>query len=76
VLFVLVGLQLPSILDASRESIGATLAAYALGAIGAVVGTRFLWLFTTPYMLRALDRRPSQLERGLGAAPRYPAPAR
>ena len=31
---------------------------------------RFLWVFTTPYMLRALDRRPSQVERRVGAAPR------
>ena len=35
-----------------------------------VVGTRFLWLFTIPYVLRALDRRPSQVERRVGAAPR------
>jgi len=31
---------------------------------------RFLWLFTTPYLLRALDRRPQQRARRVGAAPR------
>ena len=70
VLFVLIGLQLPSILDGVAGIDGVALAGYALATIGAVIGTRFLWLFTTPYMLRALDRRPSQVERRVGAAPR------
>ena len=70
VLFVLIGLQLPSILDAVSEIDAATLPGYALATIGVVIGTRFLWLFTTPYVLRALDRRPSQLERRVGPAPR------
>jgi CPA1 family monovalent cation:H+ antiporter len=69
-LFVLIGLQLPSILDSvSGIDIG-TLAGYALAVIAVVVGARFLWLFTTPYMLRALDRRPSQVERRVGAGGR------
>jgi Na+/H+ antiporter len=70
VLFVLIGLQLPSILDAVAGIDPGTLAGYALATIAAVVGTRFLWLFTTPYMLRALDRRPGQVARRVGAAPR------
>ena len=70
VLFVLIGLQLPGILDAVAGIDALTLTGYALAAIAAVVGTRFLWLFTTPYILRALDRRPSQIERRVGAAPR------
>ena len=70
VLFVLIGLQLPSILDAVAEIDEATLAGYGLATIGTVIGTRFLWLFTTPYLIRALDRRPSQVERRVGAAPR------
>jgi Na+/H+ antiporter len=69
-LFVLIGLQLPSILDAVAGIDEVTLAGYALATIGAVVGTRFLWLFTTPYVIRALDRRPSQVARRVGAAPR------
>ena len=70
VLFVLIGLQLPTILDAVAEIDAATLAGYALATIGVVVGMRFLWLFTIPYILRALDRRPSQAARRMGAAPR------
>jgi monovalent cation/hydrogen antiporter len=70
VLFVLIGLQLPSILDAVAEIDPLTLAAYALATIAVVVGIRFLWLFTTPYAIRVLDRRPSQFERRVGAAPR------
>jgi CPA1 family monovalent cation:H+ antiporter len=70
VLFVLIGLQLPSILDAVAGIDEATLAGYALATIGAVVGTRFLWLFTMPYLIRAVDRRPSQVERRIGAGPR------
>lgn len=70
VLFVLIGLQLPSILDAVEGIDAATLAGYALATIAVVVGTRFLWLFTTPYVLRALDRRPGQVGRRVGAAPR------
>jgi CPA1 family monovalent cation:H+ antiporter len=70
VLFVLIGLQLPSILDSVAGIDTLTLAGYALATIAAVVGTRFLWLFTTPYLLRMLDRRPSQVARRMGAAPR------
>jgi Na+/H+ antiporter len=69
-LFVLVGLQLPSILDAVADIDEATLAGYALATIGVVVGTRFVWLFTVPYVIRAIDRRRSQVARRLGAAPR------
>jgi CPA1 family monovalent cation:H+ antiporter len=70
VLFVLIGLQLPTILDAVSDMEVGTLAGYAFAIIGVVVGTRFLWLFTTPYLVRALDRRPAQRERRVGAAPR------
>lgn len=70
VLFVLIGLQLPSILDSVSGTDATALAGYAAVTIAMVIGTRFLWLFTTPYLLRALDRRPSQIERRMGAAPR------
>ncbi len=73
VLFVLIGLQLPSILDAVSGIDEVTLGGYALAVIGVVVGSRFLWMFTIPYVLRALDRRPSQVERRVGAAPRVVA---
>ena len=63
VLFILIGLQLPVIVD----DLGAVSVAEALGytavIIGVVVGTRFAWLFTIPYLIRALDRRPQQRAR-------------
>lgn len=70
VLFVLIGLQLPSILDAVSGIDAATLVGYALATVAVVVGTRFAWVLTVPYLVRALDRRPSQVERRVGAAPR------
>jgi monovalent cation/hydrogen antiporter len=70
VLFVLIGLQLPSILDAVSGIEVGTLAGYALAVIAVVVGTRFVWLFTTPYLIRVLDRRPSQVARRVSAGPR------
>ena len=70
VLFALIGLQLPSILDTVSRIDEATLAGYALATIAVVVGARFLWMFTVPYAIRAIDRRPSQVARRVGAAPR------
>jgi Na+/H+ antiporter len=70
ILFVLIGLQLPSILDEVSDIDVGTLAGYALATIAVVVGMRFLWTFTVPYLVRALDRRPSQVSRRVGAAPR------
>ena len=64
-LFVLVGLQLPGIVENQDRS------AWELVGLGAVVsvaviGTRLLWLNTMPYLIRALDRRPSQRARRVG----------
>jgi monovalent cation/hydrogen antiporter len=69
-LFVLIGLQVQ---DAVRSQDGAafTDGLTAVAIISAVViGTRFLWNFTLPYVLRALDRRPQQRLRRVGARPR------
>jgi CPA1 family monovalent cation:H+ antiporter len=71
VLFVLIGLQLPTILDAVSGIDALTLAGYAMATIAVVIGSRFLWLFTTPYALRVFDRRASQTERRVGAASRF-----
>lgn len=35
-----------------------------------VIAARFAWLFTAPYLVRALDRTPRQRELRVGAAPR------
>jgi monovalent cation/hydrogen antiporter len=65
VLFVLVGLQLPSILSAQDRS-ALELIGLALVVSAVVIGTRLLWVNTVPYVLRAIDRRPSQVARRVG----------
>ncbi len=64
-LFVLIGLQLPVILDALSGSSTGTLIAYAAVVIGVVIATRFLWVFVATYA--PLPRR-GALDGG-GAAP-------
>jgi len=66
-LFVLVGLEAQS---AARglTSVDLTRGLLAVAVVSAVViGTRLVWLFTTPYVIRALDRRPQQRLRRVGA---------
>jgi Na+/H+ antiporter len=70
VLFVLVGLQLPGILSAQDRSAGELIALAALTG-GVVVGTRLVWVNTVPYLIRALDRRPSQVARRVGWRGRF-----
>jgi len=64
-LFVLIGLQLPVIVDGLQESgIDAGEAiGYAALICAAVVIVRFAWGFGVTAVIRALDRRPSQRER-------------
>ncbi|MEU2266661.1 Na+/H+ antiporter [Streptomyces olindensis] len=69
-LFVLVGLQAQT---AVRSLTGTELthALIAVGAVSAVVvGARFAFLFTVPYLIRLLDRRPQQRLRRMGYRPR------
>ncbi|GGM72301.1 putative Na(+)/H(+) exchanger [Lentzea pudingi] len=69
-LFVLIGLQA----HAAIRSLDGSETLATLGAIGlvslTVVGTRLLWGYTTPYVIRALDRRPQQRLRRVGARQR------
>ena len=69
-LFVLIGLQLPAIVDGLQGRSAATLAGQAAAVSGAVVLTRILWSNTAPYVVRALDRRASQRARRVGWRPR------
>jgi NhaP-type Na+/H+ or K+/H+ antiporter len=46
------------------------LAGYALAVTAVVVATRLVWLFTVPYLIRLLDRRPSQVARRTRASAR------
>ena len=68
ILFVLIGLQLRAVVEGLPEYSAGTLAGYALAVTGVVIGTRLLWFFTVPYLIRAIDRRPAQRARRVGAA--------
>ena len=59
VLFVLVGLQLRSILDALRDTPPATLLGYGVLVSLAVILTRLVWQQTVVYIIRLLDHRES-----------------
>jgi Na+/H+ antiporter len=65
-LFVLIGLQLPLILDQLSGEPAATLIGQAAAVSLAVILSRVVWAHTMPYVIRALDRRPSQRERRIG----------
>ncbi len=69
-LFVLVGLQLRTVVDGLSGRSAPELAGYAVAVSAVVLVTRLLWFFTVPYLIRALDRRPAQRLRRVGAAPR------
>ena len=61
VLFVLIGFQLRAIVEDLADLPISTILALGAAVIATVVGARFVWMFTTPYLVRALDRRPSRL---------------
>ncbi len=69
-LFILIGLQLPMITDGLGAYTTAELVGYSALVCATVIGTRFVWTFTMPYVIRALDRRPAQRERRVGPRPR------
>jgi Na+/H+ antiporter len=62
-LFVLIGLQLRTVVDGLDGTSAATLAWWAIAVCATVVGVRFLFGNTVPYLVRALDRRESQRAR-------------
>ena len=63
VLFLLVGLQLPAVLDAVEGYSTAELLGWGVLVSAVVIAVRLIWGFTVTYVIRALDRRPSQRER-------------
>jgi CPA1 family monovalent cation:H+ antiporter len=67
VLFILVGLQLRPILDTLAGTAAAVLLAQGALISAVVVGVRFAWGFSVPYLVRLIDRRPSQVMRRVGA---------
>jgi CPA1 family monovalent cation:H+ antiporter len=65
-LFVLIGMQLRSIVDGLHGRPAAALAGQAAAIVAVVILTRIAWSNTTPYIIRALDRRESQRARRSG----------
>jgi monovalent cation/hydrogen antiporter len=65
-LFLLVGLQLPSILDDISGHTTGELIAWGLLISGVVIAVRLIWQFTVVYVIRALDRREIQRTRRVG----------
>ncbi|MDA0163657.1 Na+/H+ antiporter [Solirubrobacter ginsenosidimutans] len=59
ILFVLVGLQLPVVLDGLDGTHWTTLLGYAAAISAAVVITRMVWQQTVVFLIRAVDRRES-----------------
>jgi monovalent cation/hydrogen antiporter len=72
-LFILIGLQLPVITDGLGAYTTGELLGYSALICATVIGARFVWTFTMPYVIRALDRRPAQRERRVGPRPRIVA---
>ena len=70
-LFVLVGLQLRTIVQSLSDYSMGTLLGWGLAIAGVTVLTRMVWFFTMPYLVRALDRRPSQRDRRIPARDRF-----
>ena len=69
-LFVLVGLSAQSAFRGltSTSLLRALLDTLLVTAV--VIGVRWVWTYTTPYVIRLLDRRPAQRERRVGARQR------
>ncbi len=72
-LFVLVGLQLRSAVQNLVSYSLAEAARDALLVAAAVITTRLIWYYTVPYIIRAVDRRPQQRLRRVGARHRFPS---
>jgi monovalent cation/hydrogen antiporter len=62
-LFILIGLQLPIIVDGLEGQPAAEVVGYAALISAVVIAARFVWNFAMTMVIRTLDRRPSQRER-------------
>ena len=63
VLFLLVGFQLPAVIDSLRGHSTGELIGWALLVSAVVIGVRLVWQFTVVYIIRAIDRRAVQRAR-------------
>jgi CPA1 family monovalent cation:H+ antiporter len=62
-LFILIGLQLPTIMDGLKGVPTNELVGDAAAVCGAVIATRLAWNFVLTALIRTIDRRPSQRAR-------------
>jgi len=62
-LFVLIGLQLPNVIDGLGGQPSSELVVAAAAVCLVVIATRMIWGQVTTWLIRALDRRPSQVAR-------------
>ena len=65
-LFILIGLQLPTIVDGLSGRPAGEVVGYAAAVCAAVILVRFVWHFAMTALIRAIDRRPSQRARRAG----------
>ena len=70
VLFILVGLQLHPILGGVTGRSASALLAMGAAISAVVIVVRLAWMFTVPYVIRLLDRRPAQVARRAPASER------
>ncbi|SEQ48651.1 Na+/H+ antiporter [Microlunatus flavus] len=70
VLFVLVGQEAHAAVRNLPASAFGTAVGFVLAVTAVVIATRWAWLYTTPYLIRLLDRRPSQRLRRVSARAR------
>jgi NhaP-type Na+/H+ and K+/H+ antiporter len=62
-LFLLVGLQLPAVIDNISGHSAGELIGWGLLISAVVIGVRLIWQFTVVYLIRAIDRREVQRAR-------------
>jgi len=65
-LFILIGLQLPVIVDGLSGRPAGEVIGYAAAVCAAVIVVRFVWNFLVTFLIRTIDRRPSQVARRVG----------
>ena len=71
-LFVLIGFQLHAVTDVFNASTWERTMLLGLLVTVGVIGTRLVWFYTVPYLLRMVDRRPAQRLRRVSARHRLP----
>jgi Na+/H+ antiporter len=62
-LFILIGLQLPAIVDGLAGRPASEVVGYAALVCASVIALRYVWNFTITALIRTIDRRPSQIAR-------------